>query len=486
MSVFYDKYKKPLAISILSLIVIVLLIFSFNRQSADEETSMAPVDTSKAEELNRILEENKLVAITDYNSINYFVYRGKTMGYQYELLNKYADYIGVDLEIQVNNSLSNKFRCLNQGECDVIGIDLTVTKERSKFVDFTIPHSLSRQVLVQRKPEGYRKMTSRNIEKELIRNQLNLAGKTIYVQEGSSFASRLKSLSNEIGGDINIIESEYETEHLVKLVAEGEIDYAVCDEHVGMVNSTYYDNIDIETPISFPQKLAWAVKKGADSLRMSINRWLKDYKETADYRMLYHKYFVSRKSSHIKDQEFHSISGGKISRYDDLLKKYSEKINWDWRLLASLIYQESRFNPGIKSWAGAQGLMQLMPNTAKQFGVRNSHNPEQNIKGGVKFIDYLERQFEKSDVDKKDRIRFVLASYNVGLGHVMDARRLAKKYGANRNSWNEVDTFLLNKSLPKYYNDPVVKHGYARGEEPYNFVKQILQRYEHYKKLVPQ
>ena len=486
MKIFFDKYKKPVAIGIFSVILIIVILFSFNSGSQDEEYEMSPADSVKAEELERILEKEKLVAITDYNSINYFVYRGKTMGYQYELLQKYAKYLGVDLDIKVDNSMSNKFRCLNQGECDIIGIDLTVTEERSKFVDFTIPHSLSRQVLVQRKPEGYRQMRSRNIEEELIRNQLNLNGKTVYVQKGSSFASRLESLSNEIGGDINIVESDYEAEHLVKLVAQGEIDYTVCDEHVAMVNSTYYDNIDIETPVSFPQKLAWAVKKGADSLRLSINEWLRDYKETPDYRMLYHKYFVSSRSSHKRNQEFHSISGGKISRYDDLIKKYSDEIGWDWRLLASLVYQESRFNPKIDSWAGAQGLMQLMPNTARRFGANNVYDPEQNIRAGVKFLEYLEKQFEKKQAEKEDRIRFVLASYNVGLGHVLDARRLAHKYEADTNSWNAVDTFLLYKSMPKYYNDPVVKHGYCRGEETYNFVNQILDRYEHYKNLVPE
>lgn len=485
MNIFFDEYKKPLAIALFSLILIIVVIVSFNTGNQDEEYEMSSADSVKAEQLKKVLEEDKLVAITDYNSINYFVYRGKTMGYQYELLKKYADYLEVELDIKVDNSMSNKFSCLNQGECDIIGIDLTVTEERSQFVDFTIPHSLSRQVLVQRKPEGYRQMTSRSIEEELIRNQLKLNGKTVYVQKGSSFATRLESLSNEIGGDINIIESDYEAEHLVKLVAKGEIDYTVCDEHVAMVNRTYYDNIDIETPVSFPQKLAWAVKKGADSLRLSINEWLRDYKETADYRMLYHKYFVSNRSSHKSNQEYHSISGGKISYYDDLIKKYSDEIGWDWRLLASLVYQESRFNPKIDSWAGAQGLMQLMPNTAKRFGANNIYDPEQNIRAGVKFLEYLEKQFEKKEAEKEDRIRFVLASYNVGLGHVLDARRLAEKYDADKNLWNEVDTFLLYKSMPKYYNDPVVKHGYCRGEEAYSFVNQVLARYEHYKKLVP-
>lgn len=484
MRLFRKRYRKTLSIGILSTLFVFILLISFSTGSNDDSNKVLPADSSDVFGLEKIKERNKIIAVTDYNSINYFVYRGKTMGYQYELLNKYADHLGVDLEIKVNNSLNAKFNCLNHGKCNIIGVDLTVTKERTRYVDFTIPHSQSRQVLVQRKPEGYQKMTPRRIENELIRNQLNLAGKTIYVQKASSFVSRLENLSDEIGENIDIIESDYEAEQLVKLVAKGEIDYTVCDEHVAMVNRTYYDNIDIQTPVSFPQKLAWAVKKGADSLKASINHWLRQFKQTSDYRRLYHRYFVSKRSKHRRNKKFHSIAGGNISPYDKLIKKYSEKLGWDWRLLASLIYQESRFRPKINSWAGAKGLMQLMPSTAKRFGAKNLYNPEQNIRAGVRYIQYLENKFEEPQIDKKDRIKFVLASYNVGLGHLQDARRLADKYDSGSNSWEQVDSYLLNKSRPEYYNDPVVKYGYCRGEEPYKFVNQIIQRYNHYKKLV--
>lgn len=486
MKLYLEKYRKIFAISTLSLLFIFILLISFSNSDDESGEKVLPTDTTDVFDLEDIMERGKIIAVTDYNSINYFVYRGKTMGYQYELLNKYADHLGVDLKLKVNNSLNAKFNCLTQGECDIIGIDLTVTQERSRYVDFTIPHSLSRQVLVQRKPEKYSRMTSRQIEKELIRNQLNLAGKTIYVQKASSFATRLENLADEIGANINVVESDYEAEQLVKMVAKGKIDYTVCDEHVAMVNRTYYNNIDIKTPVSFPQQLAWAVQKGADSLKASINNWLREYKQTADYRMLYHRYFVSKRSAHKRNQKYHSIAGGKISPYDDLIKQYSDSIGWDWRLLASLIYQESRFKSNIDSWAGAKGLMQLMPATAARFGANNLYDPKQNIRAGVGFIEYLENEFDARKVDKMDRIKFVLASYNVGMGHVLDARRLAEKYNADNNSWAEVDTFLLNKSRPKYYNDPVVKYGYCRGEEPYKFVSDIIDRYEHYKKLVPE
>ncbi|MGM0648183.1 MAG: transglycosylase SLT domain-containing protein [Bacteroidota bacterium] len=486
MHVFFEKYKKQLAIAAFALLLIVIIIISFRSNNGSSGIGDDVSDRIEANVLDEIRQRGKLIAITDFNSINYFIYRGKTMGFQYELLKKYASHLGVDLEIKVNNDLDAKFDSLKQGRCDIIGIDLAVTQERKKQVDFTVAHSLSRQVLVQRKPEGFRRMTYRAIEDSLIRSQLDLAEKTIYVQKNTSFVSRLKSLENEIGSDIDIVESDYESEQLVRMVASGEIDYTVCDEHVAMVNRTYYDNIDIQLPVSFPQKLAWAVPKGADSLRMSADQWLEDFKETAAYQMLYHKYFLSRKSVHKTNQKFHSLGGGHISPYDDLIKKYSKEIGWDWRLLAALIFQESRFNPSIESWAGAKGLMQLMPATGERFGADNLNDPEQNIRAGVRFLKYLEERFASHEASKEDCIRFVLASYNIGLGHVLDARRLAEKFEADTNSWEEVDTFLLYKSIPKYYNDPVVKHGYARGDETYKFVHEIMNRYDQYKTLIPE
>ncbi len=478
--------RKLLITGVLAFGVIVITLFAFQKSCSriisDNDTAV----TKKPQVLHRIMERQKLVAITDYNSINYFIYRGKPMGYQYDLLQNYADYLGVELEVRVDNRMEKKFDCINHGDCDILGIDLTVTKERSRLVDFTIPHSLSRQVLVQRKPEGFTRMGRRQLEDSLIRNQLELGGKVVHVQAGSAFASRLRNLSDEIGEDIHIVESEHEAEHLVRLVARGEIDYTVCDEHVAMVNRTYYNNIDISTPVSFVQQLAWAVQKGADSLLLSINQWLEVFKASPTYHAIYHKYFLSRRSPHKQHAQYHSFSGGRISPYDDLIREYSAEIGWDWRLVASLIFQESRFDPEAVSWAGAVGLMQLMPATGEQFGARDLMNPRENIRAGINFIRYLEQEFEKMGKEEPDRTRFVLAAYNAGLGHILDARRLAEKYNADKNKWNEVDTFLVYKSRPEYYNDPVVEFGYVRGEETYNFVREVMERYEHYKNLLPE
>ncbi len=435
--------------------------------------------------LKDIRERGKLIAITDYNSTNYFIYRGTPMGFHYELLKRLSRHLGVDLEVKVSNDLDDNFKYLNQGFADIIALNLTITKERNKKVAFTSPIMHTHQVLVQKKPDNWQEFTRQEINLKVIRNQLNLADKKIYVQENSSYVERLRNLSDEIGDSIHVIEVPMVVEELIKLVSKGEINYTVCDENVARVNQTYYPNIDVQTAISFPQHIAWAVNKESIELRDAISLWLSEFVSSHDFRLLYNKYYRNQKSAIRIKSEYYAITSGRISPYDDIIKKHAEKIDWDWRLLASLIYQESRFKPDAVSWAGAFGLMQMMPATARRFGISESATPEQNIAAGVQYIRWLDQRIQDTILDDQERVKFILASYNVGLGHILDARRLASKYGKNPNKWDDnVDYFLLNKSKPGFYQDEVVRYGYCRGEEPYFYVIQIKERYNHYKNLI--
>ena len=474
-------------IAIIILIITTQFFFSCNNtetQTNDEEIKNT---ISKPTLLDKIKKRGKLIAVTDYNSTNYFVYRGTPMGYQFELLKLLADHLEVKLVLEINNDINECFEGLNTGEYDIIALGLTVTKERNRIVDFTTPITQTRQVLVQRKPDKWRKMrTYDEVERHLIRNPLQLAGKTINIQKNTTFYSRLKNLSDEIGDSIFIIEDpDKEVEELITDVVNKDIDYTISDEHIALVNKKYYPDIDVKTPISFQQNIAWAVKKGDSILLTEINNWLESFNKSLTSRFIYDKYFKNPRSVYIAKSEYHSISGGKISRFDEEIKKNSKIIDWDWRLLASLIYQESQFRVNARSWVGAFGLMQLMPNTAKKYGVDSLSPPEEQIAAGVKFLKLLDRQFLNKIENTKERKRFVLASYNAGIAHVYDARRLAEKNNKDPNIWEEnVDFYLLNKSKPEFYRDSVVKYGYCRGEETYNFVSEIFERYEHYKNVI--
>jgi membrane-bound lytic murein transglycosylase F len=438
-------------------------------------------------DLDSIRHRGKLVAVTDFNSTNYFIYRGEPMGFHYELLKSFSDYLGIDLEIVTENNLDEAFAMLKSGKADLLAIGLTVNSSRKKQILFSAPIDETRQVLVQRKPLNWRLSTSDDIDRKLIRNQLGLAKKTVYVQEGSSHVERLRSLAEEIGDSINVIQVPYESEQLIQHVANGEIDYTVCDENIAMVNATYYPDIDVSTPVSFPQSLAWGLRKNnSEALANELNRWINAYKKTGSYSLLYAKYFKNSRSSIIVRSDYYALNTGKVSQYDDLIKEFSDSIKWDWRLLASLICQESRFDANVRSWAGAYGLMQIMPVTGRNFGIDITSSPENNMKAGTKYINWLHSIFDPRIPDEKERINFILAAYNAGPGHILDAMELAQKNGMDPRKWNgNVALWLTKKSDPRYYNDIVVKNGYFRGTESVAYVSEILDRYEHYKNIIP-
>lgn len=473
------KNKKLLILKIFVLLPLAFLALSCK---PDIEKS------SKHISIEKIKKRGKIVAITGFNAYSYFIYKGKTMGYEYELLKRFAETLGVDVEIKISKDIDEMFKMLENGEGDLIAFNLTVTGSRKKKVDFTIPFNTTHQVLVQRKPDNWRKLTLDQIDKELIKNPLDLEFKTVHVRKGSAYKERLENLSNEIGGHVNIVDAadSLSIEDLIGKVANGEIDYTISDENIAQLNKAYYSNLDIDTPISFPQKIAWAVKKGSTDFLEDLNNWIENFKQKIDFYVIYDRYYKYRSyyKARRSSRYFLSESGG-ISVYDDLIKQYADTLGWDWRLLASLIFQESKFDPKVKSWAGAVGLMQLLPETGIAHGAENLLNPKENIKAGVDYLGWLDEYWSKFIESDEERIKFILASYNIGFGHIEDARRLAEKYGANPDAWEgNVEQFLLKKSKSKYYNDEVVRNGYSNGKETIAYVKRIMQRYKRYKQFV--
>lgn len=478
LKMLFSKHKSP-RIKFTLLIVTVALIFgiiyfSYKNKKTVVETVHVPSD------LEKIMESGVLRAVVDYNSTNYFIYRGRPMGFQFELLQILSKEMGVKLDVKVSNNLEETFEGLKNGKYDLVAKNLTITPRRRGEVDFTVHLQKTRQVLVQRKE------TDNENDTVYIKGTLGLAGKKVYVQENTSYSKRLEKLSGEIGSEIQIIEdSVFGVEQLVEKVANGEIDYTVCDENVALLNQTYYPNIDVSLRLSFPQNIAWAVRKGSSEWKNYLNRWIIQFKGTRKYRQLYHKYFESSRIAQRMGSELHSINGGKVSNYDDVIKKLAAEYGWDWRLIASMVYHESRFNPDAGSWAGAYGLMQLLPSTAEAFGIENYHEPTQNIRAGILFLNWINKQFVESIPDSAERMKFVLAAYNIGLGHVKDAQRLAEKYGKNDTIWeNNVDYFLESKSTEKYYTDSVVYYGYCRGQEATNYVQRVIHNYDHYLNVI--
>ena len=404
------------------------------------------------------------------------------MGYQYELVMALSEDMQVRPEITVSNNMTETFEGLKTGRFDLVAKNLTVTRARRQEIAFTKPLKQTRQVVVQRK------ISNSHPDSLYVKTTLDLAGRKIYVQQNTTYARRLAHLSEEIGHSIEVVEDSVNgVEQLVGMVARGEINYTVCDENVALLNQSYYPNLDVSLKISFPQNIAWAVHLDAAEWKEYLDRWIVQFKKTSEYKQIYYQYFESPRTAGRYNSKFHSISGGEISVYDPIIKPIAKKHGWDWRLISSIMYHESRFDSEAESWGGAMGLMQLMPNTAESLGVEDILDPAQNIEGGILLLNWLDEQLSTSIPDSTERIKFVLASYNIGLGHVKDAQRLAKKYGKNSHVWeNNVDYYLRNKSSEAFFKDPVVKWGYARGEEAFNFVKRVTGNYDHYRNLIPE
>ncbi len=474
----------------LSLAFVFTMACSSDQQQDKPQTSVTsrhipPVDL----DFDEILARGYINAAVDYSSTSYFIYKGQIMGFEYELLKRLEDYFNLKVNIIVEPSIEATINMLNRGEIDIIAYPLTITKTRKKVIAFTHHYITQSQVLVQRKPENWRQMKLHEIEKTLIRNQVDLIDKEIHVLNHSSYVDALEALSEQIGGDITIIEEDpaKDTEQLIKDVAEGLFAFTVSDENIAKVNRAYYPILDVETPVSFPRRIAWAVRQNAPVLLDTLNYGIKSLKKQGLIKIIYDKYFNStRKAKEIARSDYSSFSGQKLSPYDDLIKQNARKLNWDWRLLAAMVYQESQFDPQSQSWAGAAGLLQMMPATARAHGVTNRTDPGQSLRGGTDYLLWLERQWQSRVTNPGEQLKFILASYNVGIGHVYDACALTEKFGGDPTKWDEVKGYLLRLSNKKYYSDPVVKLGYARGSEPVKYVDEILVRYERYRQLIPE
>ncbi|MDR4988260.1 MAG: transporter substrate-binding domain-containing protein [Bacteroidales bacterium] len=439
-------------------------------------------------DLPEIRERGELVAITSYSPISYFIYRGQVMGYEYELLQLYGEYLDLPVRIILARNLEEMMEKLETGEGDLIAYGLTVTRDRRQRFAFTDALNTTRQVLVQRKPEGWRHMMLHNIERDLIRSPLELAGKTIHVRRGSAYINRLQNLSDEIGAEIHIVEAEdaLTTDELISMVAEGVIEFTIADENIALVQAAYYRDIDVATAVSLPQQIAWALRHASPLLLESLNEWLSEFRRQADFNFIYNKYFEHRHTFRSRyASDYFPLLSGRLSPYDDIFQAHAGRIGWDWRLLAALSFQESRFEPYARSWAGAAGLMQLMPQTAREFGAEDPYNPLQNISAGVNFLSWLDNYWKQYIDDDEERQHFVIASYNVGQGHVQDARRLAELHNTDTTKWfYHVEEFMLKKSNPEYYNHDVVRYGYASGIEPVTYVRNVYTIYNHYKLFV--
>lgn len=425
-----------------------------------------------------------LIVGTLYSPTSFFIYREDTLGYEYERICNFAKDKDIGIKFVVAHNMQSMIEMLDSGKIDLIAYEIPITAEYQSKVLNCGQENITWQILVQPKSDS------------LITDVTQLIGKDIYVEKGSKYEARLINLDNEIGGGINIHTINKDsiiTEDLIGMVADGEVPLTVVDSDIARLNRTYYDNIDISLEISFPQRAAWAVSRDNKWLADSINAWSKIEKAKPEYKMALKRYFEMSKIGITDDDTDvikkinENLRHGIISDYDNLFKKHATLINWDWRILAAQAWVESRFKPNARSWAGATGLMQLMPRTARAYGLSDNEltNPDKNIEAAVKSINDLDKSLLRYVPDDNERIYFIIAAYNSGIGHIYDAIALAKKYGKKPSKWfGNVEDAVLWKANPEYYNDDACRFGYFRGKQTVAYVKEVFKHYNIYKSKI--
>ena len=322
------------------------------------------------------------------------------------------------------------------------------------------------------------------IRARLVSRPAELAGQPVHLNKLSPYRRRLLELNTGLADDIEVVEVDESTDKLIERLAQGEIAYTVAAENVAALRTGEYSNLLIRPLIGPPQPVVWALRKSSPELHEALNRWLAEQRESGLLETLYRKYFLDRRGYRKRvESRYLTAETGRLSPYDEMFREHSRIPRWDWRLIAAQSYQESRFNPRARSWAGAIGLMQIMPRTARELHV-DPDDPEQSVKGACRYLSRLDEAWQESVARQEERIKFTLASYNVGLGHVQDAVRLAQKNGDDAASWEDVAYWLIRKSKRDVYNDPSCKYGFARGTEPVGYVDTILGRWDHYREFV--
>ncbi|MBI1948804.1 MAG: transporter substrate-binding domain-containing protein [Deltaproteobacteria bacterium] len=420
-------------------------------------------------DLEQIKKRGSLRVLTRNNAVSYFLHKGQQQGFDYELIKLFAKDHGLRVDVVVPPEASDLMPWLLAGKGDVIAAQLTVTDARKRDVAFSAPYLFADEVLVQ--PAAAPPLAA----------LAELKGTTLHVRKSSSYRSTLDALQAQ-HGPFTVVDApeDQETEQLIAKVGDGTMPLTVADSTIAAVELAYRTDVQATLPLKTGAEIAFAVRPTSTALRGALDAFVKKRFRGLEYNVLKQRYFTERRAS--AGGTAAAPSSGSVSDYDALMKERARQYGLDWRLLAAQAYQESRFDPKAKSWVGAQGLFQVMPATGREMGFTDLEDPGQGVHAGAQYMAKLIDSFD-SRIPFKQRVRFALAAYNAGRGHVEDARLLAAEQGLDPNRWfGNVEKTMLLLQQPKYARR--ARHGYCRGEEPVKYVSEIQSRYDNWLSVV--
>ena len=416
--------------------------------------------------VEKIRSQGEIVVITRNSPTTYFEDNVGATGYEFELAKAFADYIGVDLVIKQADSLSDLYSTIDRNDAAFAAAGLTVSQEKDKWVRFSTPYmQVSQQVIYRRggmKPKEF----------------FDLAKGQLVVTSDSSHAHQLRVMQNDQVPELTWSESpDFETVELLQMVAMGEVDFTVVDSNEFEMLQAYYPNLAVAFDLTGAQPLAWAFPQSRDDSLFKLAQSFFRNAQTNGLLLEVRERFYGHldQLNYVGAKRFQKQTDKKLDKYDDLFQQAADRHNLDWRLLAAMSYQESHWNPRAKSFTGVRGMMMLTRRTAKELGVRNRLDPKQSIDGGADYLVKLRKRLPES-ISEPDRTWMALAAYNVGYGHLTDARKLAKKDGGDNTRWMDVKNYLPLLSQKRYYKQ--TRHGYARGSEPVSYVQNIRRYFD--------
>jgi membrane-bound lytic murein transglycosylase F len=412
--------------------------------------------------LQQVLSKKVVRVGTLFGPNSYYIDANGPAGFEYELAQKYADYLGVSLEIVPSYNLTELFPKLEDGSVDILAAGLSVTPKRLEKFRFAPSYDQISQKLVFK--QG--RIRPRDLD--------DLTG-ALVVSSGSSHAENLARLQSE-HTSLNWQETvELDSDELLQKVLEGEIDYTIADSNTLAINRRYYPEISIGFTIKDPEPLAWVVAKSTDdSILASLIEFFGHVHSDGTILALNDRYYGHiQKFNYVDTRMFMQAVENTLPKYQALFQQYAQEL--DWRLLAAISYQESHWNPKARSPTGVRGMMMLTLPTAKQMGVSSRLDAEQSIRGGAKYLKKLISRIPER-IDDPDRLWFALASYNIGWGHVEDARKITQRQGGDPDRWVDVKLRLPLLKQKKYYKK--TRYGYARGDEPVVYVENIRRYYD--------
>lgn len=409
--------------------------------------------------LQQIKEKGELVVLTRNAATTYYESREGFMGVEFEIAKAFADSLNVEVRFVTKEDIADLFNSVNDGYGDLAAAGLTHTEERGEKFLFGPTYQMVAQQLVCRR--GGKRPSKFE----------DLVGISIKVPVHSSYVEQLKRVK-KIHPEVHWEEVENtDTESLLEAVWLKKIDCTVADANIVAINRRYFPELSIRFNMTEPEPLAWVIPKDAHALQEQLESWFDDYMDSGKLDEVMHRYYgYIEQFDYVEARAYQRKIKSHLPKYNKLFKSAAQHYNVSWTLLAAQAYQESHWRVKARSHTGVRGLMMLTRTTAKELGIKNRLDPKASIMGGAYYLNKLRNRLPES-VTEPDRTWLALAAYNVGMGHIWDARKLAVKLNKNPDRWQELAEVLPLLTKKKYYKN--LKHGYARGFEPVSYVKNI-------------